>query len=126
MRDIQKQVRSIEGIEAQIRDKHSQVLNPHPIEGIVVGLGEDILDPEIKVPKDEDFILPHPLEDLIDKSKVTHRFLPNQGDIDWLIAHINKKVLTDTNLCGISEKSTFQRHLPVFITEKDTNGKNCS
>ena len=58
LRDIQKQVGSIEDIEAKIRNKHSQVLNPHPIEGIDVGLGEDILDPEIKVPKDEDFILP--------------------------------------------------------------------
>ena len=36
---------------------------------------------------------------MIDKNKVTHRFLPKQGDIDQLIAHINKKVLRDTNLC---------------------------
>ena len=75
------------------------MLNPYPIEGIDVGLREDILDPEIKVPKDEDFILPPSLEDLIDKSKVTHRFLPKQGDINRLIAHINKKALRDTNLC---------------------------
>ena len=99
LKDIQKQVGSIEDIEAKIRDKHSQVLNLCPTEGIDIGLREDILDPEIKVPKDEDFILLPPLEDLIDKNKVTHRFLPKQGDIDQLVAHINKKVLRDTNLC---------------------------
>ena len=99
LRDIQKQIGSIEDTKAKIRDKHRQVLNPCPIEGIDVGLGEDILDPEIKVPKEEDFILPPPLEDLIDRSKATHKFLPKQGDIDRLIAYINKKVLTNTNLC---------------------------
>ena len=41
----------------------------------------------------------HLLESLLDKSKMAYKFLPKQGDIDRLIAKINKKVLRDTNLC---------------------------
>ena len=48
---------------------------------------------------DEDFVLPPPFESLLDKAKMAYKFLPKQGDIDRLIAKINKKVLRDTNLC---------------------------
>ena len=34
----------------------------------------------------------------MDPSKVTHKFLPKQGEIDRLINQINKKVLRDTKL----------------------------
>ena len=44
-------------------------------------------------------MLPPPLESLLDKAKMAYKFLPKQGDIDRLIAKINKKVLRDTNLC---------------------------
>ena len=44
-------------------------------------------------------MLPPPLESLLDKAKTAYKFLPKQGDIDRLIAKINKKVLRDTNLC---------------------------
>ena len=55
-------------------------------------------------------MLPPPLESLLDKAKKAYKFLPKQGDIDRLIAKINKKVLRDTNLCvdlSIFDKSTF-------------------
>ena len=58
-----------------------------------------MLDPEIRIPTDEDFVLPPLLESLLDKAKMAYKFLPKQGDIDRLIAKINKKVLRDTNLC---------------------------
>ena len=58
------------------------------------GLGT--LDPEIRIPIEEDFVLPPPLESLLDKAKMTYKLLPKQGDIDRLIAKINKKVLRDT------------------------------
>ena len=61
--------------------------------------GLEMLDPEIRIPTDEDFVLPPPLESLLDKAKMAYKFLPKQGDIDRLIAKINKKVLRDTNLC---------------------------
>ena len=57
--------------------------------GVMEGL--ETLDPEIRIPTEEDFVLLPPLESLLDKVK--------QGDIDRLIAKINKKVLRDTNLC---------------------------
>ena len=61
--------------------------------------GLETLDPEIKIPREEDFVLPLPLKSLLDKAKTAYKFLPKQGDIDRLIAKINKKVLRDTNLC---------------------------
>ena len=57
------------------------------------------MDPEIRIPTEEDFVLPPPLESLLDKAKMAYKFLPKQGDIDRLIAKINKKVLRDTTLC---------------------------
>ena len=57
-----------------------------------------MLDPEIRIPTDEDFVLPPPLGSLLDKAKMAYKFLPKHGDIDRLIAKINK-VLRDTNLC---------------------------
>ena len=61
--------------------------------------GLDMLDPEIRIPTDEDFVLPPPLESLLHKAKTAYKFLPKQGDIDRLVAKINIKVLRDTNLC---------------------------
>ena len=71
------------------------------MEGIDVGgtEGLETLDPEIRIPTEEDFVLPPPLESLLDKAKMAYKFLLKQGDIDRLIAKINKKVLRDTNLC---------------------------
>ena len=60
--------------------------------------GLEMLDSEIRIPTDEDFMLPPPLESLLDKAKMAYKFLPKQGDIDRLIAKINKKVLRDTKL----------------------------
>ena len=59
----------------------------------------EVLDPEIRIPTEKDFVLPPPLESLLDKAKMAYKFLPKQGDIDRLIAKINKKVLRDTDLC---------------------------
>ena len=75
--------------------------HPPPIEGIDTGGadGLETLDPEIRIPIEEDFVLPPPLESLLDKAKMAYKFLPKQGDIDRLIAKINKKVLRDTTLC---------------------------
>ena len=73
-------------------------MNPTPIEGIDVGGSEEVLDPHIRIPDQSDFKLPPPLQDVVDPSKVTHKFLPKQGEIDRLINQINKKVLRDTKL----------------------------
>ena len=82
-----------------IEEQNRKIFHPPPIEGLDLGDGLETLDPEIRIPIEEDFILPPPLESLLDKAKMAYKFLPKQGDIDRLIAKINKKVLRDTNLC---------------------------
>ena len=85
----------------ELEEQNRKIFHPPPIEGIDTGgaNGLEILDPEIRIPTEEDFVLPPPLESLLDKAKMAYKFLPKQGDIDRLIAKINKKVLRDTNLC---------------------------
>ena len=81
-----------------LRRKYIEALNPTPIEEIDVGDSEEVLDPQIRIPNQSDFELPLPLQDVVDPSKITHKFLPKQGEIDRLINQINKKVLRDTKL----------------------------
>ena len=57
-----------------------------------------MLDSQIRIPEQSDFELPLPLQDVVDPSKVTHKFLPRQGGIDRLINQINKKVLRDAKI----------------------------
>ena len=85
----------------ELEEQNRKIFHPPPIEGIDIGGadGLEILDPEIRIPTEEDSVLPPPLESLLDKAKMAYKFLPKQGDIDRLIAKINKKVLRDTNLC---------------------------
>ena len=85
----------------ELEEQNRKIFHPPPIEGIDIGGadGLEILDPEIRISTEEDFVLPPPLESLLDKAKMAYKFLPKQGDIDRLIAKINKKVLRDTNLC---------------------------
>ena len=94
-------IREYEEKRQILRDQNRKILHPPPIEGIDIGVmeGLEMLDPEIRIPTDEDFVLPPPLESLLDKAKTAYKCLPKQGDIDRLIAKINKKVLRDTNLC---------------------------
>ena len=81
-----------------LRRKYRKALNPTPIEEIDVGDSEEDLDPQIRIPDLSDFQLPLPLQDIVDPSKITHKFLPKQGEIDRLINQINKKVFRDTKL----------------------------
>ena len=75
-----------------VEEQNRKIFHPPPIEGIDLGDGLETLDPEIRIPTEEDFVLPPPLESLLDKAKMAYKFLPKQGDIDRLIAKINKKV----------------------------------
>ena len=88
---------SIDEVEL-LRRKYRKALNPTPIEGIDVGDSEEVLDPQIRIPDQSDFELPTPLQDVVNPSKVAHKFLPKQGEIDRLINQIHKKVLRDTKL----------------------------
>ena len=93
-------IRNIEEQRKILEEQNRKIFHPPPIEGIDVGVmeGLETLDPEIRIPTEEDFVLPPPLESLLDKAKMAYKFLPKQGNIDRLIAKINKKVLRDTNL----------------------------
>ena len=84
-----------------LRDQNRKIFHTPSIKRIDIGVTEglEMLEPEIRIPTDEDFVLPPPYESLLDKAKTACKFLPKQGDIDRLIAKINKKVLRATNLC---------------------------
>ena len=62
------------------------------------GEGQEILDPEIKIPEESDFYEPEPLEQVIDVKKQWYKFLPRQGEVDKILAQINHKILRDTRL----------------------------
>ena len=59
-----------------LRRKYRKALDPTPIEGIDVDDSEEVLDPQIRTPDQSDFEIPPPLQDIVDPSKITHRFLP--------------------------------------------------
>ena len=58
-----------------------------------MGEGEEILDPEIKIPEESDFYEPEPLHQVVDVNKQWYKFLPKQGDVDKILAQINQKIL---------------------------------
>ena len=62
------------------------------------GEGQEILDPEIKIPEESDFYEPEPLEQVIDVKKQWYKFLPKQGDVNKILTQINHKILRDTEL----------------------------
>ena len=101
IKEVEERISGIDKKMQELKEQNRKIFQPPPIEGIDIGGadGLEILDPEIRIPTEEDFVLPPPLESLLDKAKVAYKFLPKQGDIDRLIAKINKKVLRDTNLC---------------------------
>ena len=101
IKEAEEKISGIDKKMQELEEQNRKIFHPPPIEGIDIGGadGLEILDPEIRIPTEEDFVLPPPLESLLDKAKMAYKFLPKQGDIDRLIAKINKKVLRNTNLC---------------------------
>ena len=101
IKEVEERIPVIEKKMQELEEQNRKIFHPHPIEGIDTGgtKGLETLDPEIRIPIEEDFVLPPLLESLLDKAKTAYKFLSKQGDIDRLIVKINKKVLRDTNLC---------------------------
>ena len=69
-----------------------------PIPGIDLGEEEEILDPEVRAPNEEDFIKPPPLEELVDPTKIKQTFIPHQGELTKLLKQINTRILQSTHL----------------------------
>ena len=101
IKEAEEKISGIDKKMQELEEQNRKIFHPPPIEGMDIGDadGLEILDPEIRIPTEEDFVLPPPLESLLDKTKMAYKFLPKQDDIDRLISKINKKVLRDTDLC---------------------------
>ena len=86
-------IRNIEEKRKILEEQNRKIFHPPPIEGINVGVTEGLetLGSEIRIPTEEDLVLPPPLESLLDKAKMAYKFLPKQGDIDRLIAKITRR-----------------------------------
>ncbi len=76
---------------------------------------EQILDPIHTIPLDSDFIVPPSLSKQVDPTKLLHKFLPRQKDIDKLLKHINQKVWRDTHLsCPLKDLKAAYLSSPRF------------
>ena len=64
-----------------------------PIPGIDLGEEEEVLDPEVRAPNEEDFIKPPPLEELVDPTKIKQTFIPRQGKLTKLLKQIRTRIL---------------------------------
>ena len=69
-----------------------------PIPSIDLGEEEEILDPKVRVPNEEDFIKPPPLEELVDPTQIKKTFIPRQGELTKLLKQINTRILRSTHL----------------------------
>ena len=69
-----------------------------PIPGIDLGEEEEILDPKVWAPNEEDFIKPPPLEELVDPTKIKQTFIPCQSELTKLLKQINTRILRSTHL----------------------------
>ena len=60
-----------------------------------VDTGNDVivLEPEIHIHTDADFVIPPSLDKVVDSTKIVHTFLPKQGEVECLLKQINRKVL---------------------------------
>ena len=70
-------IRNIEEKRKILEEQNRKIFHPPLIEGIDVDVtkGLETLDPEIRTSTDEDFVLPPPLESLLDKAKTAYKCL---------------------------------------------------
>ena len=70
IKDTEERIPVIEKKRQELEEQNRKIFHPPPIEEIHIGgtEGLETLDPEIRIPTEEDFVLPPPLESLLDKS----------------------------------------------------------
>ena len=92
----------------ELEEQNRKIFYPPPIEGIDIGGadGLEILDSEIRIPTEEDFVLPPPLESLLDKAKMAYKFLPKQGDRFYCpnLAENLRAYITGCHVCQLFKK----------------------
>ena len=73
IKDVEERIPIIEKKRQELEEQNRKIFHPPPIEGIDIGVTEGLetLDPEIRIPTEEDFVLPPPLESLLDKAKMS-------------------------------------------------------
>ena len=71
IKEAEEKISGIDKKMQELEEQNRKIFHLPPIEGIDIGGadGLEILDPEIRIPTEEDFVLPPPLESLLDKSK---------------------------------------------------------
>ena len=72
IRNTEERRRILEVKREILEEQNRKIFHSPPIEGIDVGVTEGLetLDPELRIPTEEDFVLPPPLESLLDKAKI--------------------------------------------------------
>ena len=80
IKDVEERIHIIEKKRQELEEQNGKTFHPPPTEGMDVGVTErlETLDPEIRIPNDKDFVLPPPLESLLDKAKTAYKFLPSK------------------------------------------------
>ena len=70
IKEAEERISVIDKKRQELEEQNRKILHPPPIEGIDIGGadGLETLDPEIRIPTEEDFVLPPPLESLLDKA----------------------------------------------------------
>ena len=78
IKGAEEKISGIDKKMQELEEQNRKIFHSPPIEGIDIGGidGLEILDPEIRIPAEEDFVLPPPLESLLDKAKMAYKFLP--------------------------------------------------
>ena len=71
-----------------------------PITGIDVGETDEVMEPELITPNEEDFVEQPPLEELVDPTKIKQTFIPKQGELTKLVKQISTRILRGTQLPG--------------------------
>ena len=87
IKDVEERIPVIDKKRQELEEQNRKIFHPPPMEGIDIGGTErlETLDPEIRIPTEEDFVLPSPLESLLDKAKWLTSFFLNKVTLTGLL-----------------------------------------
>ena len=83
--------------------------------GLEIPFSEETMIPSFRVPNAMDFAVPPLLGEQIQDTKLYHKYLPKQSDIDKILTQINRKYLTQMHLpCSIRDMQAAYLSSPHF------------